>query len=121
MSVEELCKLLPKELIDVGYKLPPKMGDFAWRGDDFKKVISYLVKIKRMVAGGDIWVIKGDEVEPTGSVWDWEADKINQSQEPEKWYQAAIGEIEKWQAFGDEYYFTIDLYAPNQGSPKFKK
>jgi formylmethanofuran dehydrogenase subunit A len=120
MSVEELSKLLPKELIDAAYVINPKMGDYAWQADDFKKVLAHFVKIKRMVAGGEIWSIKGDDVDLTGSVWYWEADKVDQSKSPEKWYQAAISEVEKYQALGDDIYFDVVLYPPNEHSPKFK-
>ena len=121
MSVEVLRQLLPKELIDVAYPMPSKMGDYVWHGYDFKNVLAHFVKIKRMVAGGEIWTIKGNKIRPTSSVWWWEADKIDQSQEPERWYQAAVGEVEKYQSLGDEYYFSVVLYAPNEKSPKFNK
>jgi len=122
LSIEEFKKLLPKELIETAYTLPPKMGDLVWRANDIKKVLACLIGKNRMIAGGEIWEMKENEIASTWDVWDHGLNNISQSENPEKWYKTAIENINLFDKPGGEnYLYSVVLYRTNRGNPKFKK
>jgi hypothetical protein len=107
-----LSNILPSELMARGIYLEKYVGflEYAWKYDDAKSVLVYLVNNKYIILGGDVLIKQGNKISSdTPDYWEYSEDlQKNRDENIKASYEKATKYLDWFHAnYGDDYVYTI--------------
>jgi hypothetical protein len=106
-----LSNMLPPELMARGIYLEKYVGchEYAWKFDDAKNVLVYLINQGYFILGGDVYRVQRDKISIDANSWYYVGENQKSKDENIKAsYEKAIEFLDRFhELFGGDYLYTI--------------